>query len=192
MAHHIYHTEAILLGSRPSGEGDRVLYCYTRELGLVSAHAKSLRLSRSRLRYALQTDVDLISGKYGWKLISARPINSYAALWQHKGKRAVVAEHAQLLRRLIQGEERHELLFDDMLDAFDFLGRITEESKLRSAELLFVIRLLSRLGYWEEYEQHAPLLADNAWANAEELQVLEELRAPLLAGVNRALRATQL
>ena len=112
MAHHIYHTEALLLGGRPSGEGDRLLYCYTRELGLVMAHAKSLREMRSRLRYALQTfshaELDLIRGKHGWKLISARPVESFGMLWQKKRKRTVVAQYVELIRRLIQGEETEE------------------------------------------------------------------------------------
>ena len=119
MSHHIYHTEAIVLGSRAAGEGSRFLYCYTRDLGLVSVHAQSIRESRSRLRYALQNfshaSVDLIRGKHAWKLISATPISSFRHLWANESRRRIIANQSELARRLIQGEESHELIFDDLL-----------------------------------------------------------------------------
>lgn len=195
MTYHIYHTEALILGGRPIGEGDRSLFCYTRELGLVLAHAKSLRESRSKLRYALQTfshaDIDLIRGKHGWRLISARPVHSHSALWRHTSKRRVLAHHAGLLERLIQGEERHEALFDDIISGFQFLEHISDEAHLRAAELLLVIRLLAHLGYWEGHDTHAPLLADTAW-DERTLEYVRRERPSLLLGVNHALQASQL
>ena len=195
MAYHVYHTEALILGGRPSGEGDRSLFCYTRELGLVMAHAKSLREGRSRLRYALQTfahaEIDLIRGKHGWRLISARPVDSLAELWNHPSKRRILAHHAGLLERLIQGEERHEILFDEILEGLEFLRSVDEEIMLRAAELLLVIRLLARLGYWGDTEIHAPLFAADAWSLAS-LAYARDSRKTLLVGVNEALRASQL
>lgn len=195
MSYHIYHTEALILGGRAVGEGDRSLFCYTRELGLVMAHAKSLRESRSRLRYALQTfshaEIDLIRGKHGWRLISARPAHSHGELWRHASKRRILAHHAGLLERLIQGEERHEALFDDIVSGLKFLGNISDEAHLRSAELLLVIRLLAHLGYWEEREAYAHLLADSAW-DERTLEYVGRERSALLLGVNTAIQASQL
>ena len=195
MAYHIYHTGAIILGGRPSGEGDQMLYCYTRELGLISAHAKSLREGRSRLRYVLQlfahAELDLIHGKHGWKLISARPIDSFSLLWRHPSKRVLFAQHAQLIRRLIQGEERHELLFDEILAGLQFLKNISHEAELRTAELIFVVRLLHHLGYWADKDQFATLLGEQPWTT-DMLAFAEAKRTPILAGINQALRETQL
>jgi len=195
VSYHIYHTEALILGGRAIGEGDRSLFCYTRELGLVMAHAKSLRESRSKLRYALQTfahaEIDLIRGKHGWRLISARPTHSHSELWRHASKRRILAHHAGLLERLIQGEERHEALFDDIVSGLKFLGDISDEMHLRAAELLLVVRLLAHLGYWEERETYAHLLADAAWTQDMLLSVDRD-RPALLLGVNTALQASQL
>lgn len=204
MPYHVYHTEALVLGSRPSGEGDKVLYCYTRELGLVALHAKSLREQRSRLRYALQTfahaEIDLIRGKRGWKLISARAVDPFASLWRNPKKRRIAAAHAQLLRRLIQGEERHEVLFDDVLAGFRFLSMIEHETELGAAELVFVVRMLAHLGYWGsdmpegkegEIGVHVPLYGDDPW-NERSLDYAKAMRTPLVTLVNRALAATQL
>jgi len=195
MSHHIYHTQAIILGGYPRGEGDRALYCYTRELGLVVAHAKSLREGRSRLRYTLQTfahvEIDLVRGRREWKLISAHPIDSFVSLWRHPGKRRVIAEHAHLLRRLIQGEERHEILFDDMLSGLKFLSGLENDIELRAAELVMVVRVLSHLGYWAPKTAFAPLAAGNLWTT-ESLRFAETDRTALLSEVNRALELSHL
>ena len=65
--HHIYHTEAFVLGSRNVGEANKMLSLYTRELGLVYAHAQGIRLGKSKLRFGLQdfshATVDLVQGK---------------------------------------------------------------------------------------------------------------------------------
>lgn len=195
MPHHIYHTEAIILGSHARGEGDRMLYCYTRELGLVAAHVKSLRESRSKLRYGLQTfahaEIDLVRGRREWKLISANPIDSFASLWQHPAKRRIIAEHTNLIRRLIQGEDRHELLFDDMLAGLKFLSKLENDVELRAGELILVVRVLAHLGYWAPETAFAPLAAENLWTS-ESLRLAHADRTTLLSEVNRALEASHL
>lgn len=195
MAYHVYHTEAIILGGRPSGEGDRVLFCYTRELGLVYAQVKSIRETRSRLRYVLQTfsyvEADFIRGKHSWKLISARPIDSFSSLWKHPAKRLVVAEYAHLLRRMIQGEEEHRMLFDDVLVGLRFLSGVEHGEDLRATELVFVVRMLAKLGYWQSSEMNSPLLDGKEW-NLQMLNIAHENRKRLLMGVNRALVSSQL
>ncbi len=195
MAYHIYHTEALILGGRASGEGDRMLYCYTRELGLVTAHVKSLRESRSRLRYTLQTfahaELDLIQGKHGWKLISARPVNSFAHIWSDIERRRVLAQHASLIRRLIQGEEPHVELFDDLLLGLELLHASDDVDGLRAVELLLVIRLLVRLGYWGDEHEHTLLTSADAWSPLG-LLYTEGNRDALLVRVNHALRSSQL
>ena len=50
----IYKAESIVLRSRVYGEADRILVLYTREAGKVSAIAKGVRKTTSRLRGAVQ------------------------------------------------------------------------------------------------------------------------------------------
>ena len=192
--YHIYHTEAIILSGRSAGEGDRLLSCYTRDLGLINAHAKSVRLQRSRLRYALQTfahaQVDLVQGKRGWRLVSARPITLFPELWKHRQKRAIAAHQGELLKRLIQGEEPHPVLFSDMLKGLSFL-HVAEDHLLGSLEVLFVVRLLAKLGYWGGEERYKPLTSGNEWGS-EVLGSVKGMHSELLYKVNEALRATQL
>jgi DNA repair protein RecO len=195
MSHHIYHTEAIVLHVSPSGEGDRLLYCYTRDMGLIVAHARSIRESRSKLRYALQTfshaHVDLIEGKYGWKLISATPISSFRHLWKHEGRRRILAQHATLLRRLIQGEERHEALFDEILKGLRALSEITDPELLKDIELYLVVRLLDSLGYWGGRLTPVPELI-SANGTLSDSSMLRPRRRELIVGINEALHSSQL
>lgn len=195
MSYHIYHTEALILGGSMRGEGDRLLYCYTKAFGLVLAHAKSVREGRSKLRYALQTfahvEIDLVSGKSGWRLISARPVNSFRDSWSHAEKRRILARQAQLLRRLIQGEEQHEKLFDDVLFGVHFLHDLALDTYLPEAELLMVVRLLDQLGYWGKKEMFAPLFKEGAW-NHESLGYIRGARSLLLLEVNSSLQSSQL
>lgn len=195
MSYHIYHTEALVLSARPVGEGDRLIHCYTRDLGLLAARAKSVREHRSRLRYALQTfahaEVDLIEGKNGWRLISARPISSFCSLWEDSAKRRIAAQHASLLRRLIQGEERHAELFDDILEGLSFLEKVEEQKALEDTELLLVVRLVALLGYWKEAERFVPLFQTPAYS-LEVLRTVPPLRSQLLQGVNHALHSSHL
>lgn len=195
MSYHIYHTEALILGTRPSGEGDRLLFCYTRELGLIMAHARSIREARSKLRGAIQpfahAHIDVIQGKYGWKLISASPVSSLRHLWVHREKRRIIASYTHLMRRLIQGEERHANLFEDTMEGLQFLDSLTETEQLEDAELLLVARLLARLGYWGAHEGLFPELESISY-NTRELDRIRPLRSAILGGVNEALRSSQL
>lgn len=195
MSYHIYHTEALILGGLMRSEGDRLFYCYTKELGLVVAHAKSVREGRSKLRYGLQTfahaEIDLVSGKSGWRLISARPIDSFRDSWEHAEKRRILARQAQLLRRLIQGEERHSELFDDVLSGIYFLESLTRDEDLPLAEVLMVVRLLDELGYWGKKEMHAPLFGEGAWSRGS-LEYVRSVRQELLGEVNDSLQSSQL
>jgi recombinational DNA repair protein (RecF pathway) len=159
------------------------------------AHAKSLREGRSRLRYALQTfahaEIDLVRGKSGWRLISARPLDSLGDLWRHPLKHRILAEHTQLLERLIQGEEQNGVLFDDLLRGLQFLRDVDGAIALRSAELLLVIRLLAELGYWGDKSLHIPLFGEDALTMTT-LEYTHACRPSLLLRVNEALRASQL
>jgi DNA repair protein RecO len=195
MSHHIYHTEALILGSRPSGDGDRLLFCYTRDLGLVMAHARSIREGRSRLRYALQlfshAHVDLLRGKYGWKLISATPINSFHVLTRHDVRRRIAAEHLHLLRRLIQGEEKQEKLFEDLVAGLAMLGETSDREQLKDIELVLVVRLLHALGYWGEFSLSLPNFSEKPLGEID-LAAVRPLRHVIVSAVNHALESTQL
>ena len=80
MSHHRYQTEAVILGSVPRGESDRVFFLFTKDMGLIPASAQGIRNLPSKLRYTLSDfgalEVDLIRMEDMWRIVDAeeRPI----------------------------------------------------------------------------------------------------------------------
>ncbi len=195
MSYHIYHTEAVLLGGTFLRESDRLLFFYTKDFGLLTAHARSIREIKSRLRYVLQqfgySEIDLIRGKHGWKLITAKAVASQDGVIKHKGRRVVLARYVQLLRRLIQGEEKNSAVYDDIKLISLFLEQAVSREEFEAIEILFVARLLYHLGYWDASEGGSFFIAQEL-THKEILSTVTMQRIVLLNQINKSLRNTDL
>ena len=75
MAIEKYVTKCIVIESYDRGEHDRVYKLFTREYGMVLAHAKSIRKLESKLRAHVRPRsvalVTLVQGKEVWRLVGA-------------------------------------------------------------------------------------------------------------------------
>src|SRR3954471_7552123 len=100
-----YQTDALVLGSRESGEADRTISIYTRDFGLVRGRATSVRSEKSKMRYAVQNysraSVSLVRGKRGWRVAGA--IAQVGAQGKDKAAVATFARIGELVTRLVQG-----------------------------------------------------------------------------------------
>jgi hypothetical protein len=76
--YHKHTTRAFVLSVSPSGEKNHFITLFTREFGMIRAKAQSVRVSDSKLRYALQEysyiEVSLVKGKDIWRITNALPI----------------------------------------------------------------------------------------------------------------------
>jgi DNA repair protein RecO len=150
--HPIYHTQSLILSSRPDGEANKVIVVLSRELGLIVARAQGIRRKESKLRYALQdfslAKIDFVKGKEFWRITSGSPVTSFPFLRGSKRGIRMIANISKLLQRLMQGEGSHIEIFDDILSTFTFLdeGDHSDE-KINLMELYLVLRILSSLGY---------------------------------------------
>lgn len=102
-----YTTKSIVLASYPQGEHDRVYKLFTRDFGMVMAHAKSIRRLESKLRSHIEPGnlsvVTLVKGRDIWRLVGAEReyvTSPYLPL--------ITA----LLARFIQGEGSYKTLYD--------------------------------------------------------------------------------
>lgn len=187
-----YHTDALVLGSRESGEADRTIALYTRDFGLVQARASAIRREHSKMRYALQNysraRVALVRGKNGWRLAGARAASSP----QNGNKEALgaFARIAELMRRLVAGEEQHEYLFTVLSEAH---GAFMQENCKASAtiELVCVARVLYSLGYISAEALGTALFTHTAYTDVH-LKEAETKRNELLSSINRAIAETHL
>ncbi|MFN4181534.1 MAG: DNA repair protein RecO [Candidatus Paceibacteria bacterium] len=192
--HHIYHTEAIILGSRNVGETARGFYLFTPDLGLVYARAQGIRKMSSRLRYVLSDyayiKVDLVRGKDIWRITSASKTNTLDGLKGNRPAMEVLVNLARLLYRLLRGEEANENLFREVLHGLLVLEHKKDKREIESIEIMLVLRVLANLGYIGESGVpdtliHSPLADD----------LLEEIavyKVDAIREINRALRETHL
>lgn len=186
-----YYTEALVLKSRERGEEDKVYVLYTKEFGLVIARASAVRSERSRMRYALQSyahvHVALIKGKNGWRIAGASSLrNSFGV----SHGLPVFVRVAELLQRLVTGEEKNEYLFAAIADAHKAL--IEEPAKAYATiEVLCVARTLYALGYLSSEALEMTLFAHTAYAG-DQLKQAEIMREKLIRRINRAIAEAQL
>ena len=194
--HHIHHTEAYVLGSSPKGEDSKLLRLYTRELGLVYAHAQAVRKLSSKLRFTLQdfslATVDLVRGREIWRVTTATPIHSYGAIRKDRASERILARVNSLLIRLVTGEEPSEEIYEIIAGTYDLLekgGRTPED--YRALELFSVARILIALGYLPRETMGEQTLFESPNAMPKNFSDLAFQHA-LIRDINQALMATQL
>ncbi|MCF7816155.1 MAG: recombination protein O N-terminal domain-containing protein [Candidatus Pacebacteria bacterium] len=158
MAYQTYITEALVCGSTDSHTADRSFLLFTREAGMIFAHAKSVREERSKQRYALQDcshiRVTLIRGKSGWKIAGVESFHNFYTLAKTRETRAFLRNTIHLLRRVVHGETSYKEIFDDVISAC----LKSEEYSHKKLELVLFARILHALGYIASVKELEPLL----------------------------------
>jgi DNA repair protein RecO len=194
--HHIHHTEAFVLGSSPKGEDSKLLKLYTRELGLVYAHAQAVRKLSSKLRFTLQdfslATVDLVRGREIWRVTTAVPVHAYANIRKDRASERILARVNSLLVRLVTGEEPSEEIFSILERTYELLerGGYTPEEH-RTLELFSVARILIALGYLSRETMGEQSLFEPANAIPATFSDVS-FQHRLIRDINQALMATQL
>lgn len=186
-----YHTEALVLGSRESGEADRAVTLYTRDFGLVRTRGTGLRSEHSKMRYAIQNYgqayVSLIKGKRGWRLAGATALRG--AQGSVKGM-AAFARISELVMRLVAGEDHNEYLFTALAEAHQALMQ-DEDGAVATIEIICVARILYALGYISTEAMETALFTHTAYT-ADYIAEADTMREKLLASINRAISETHL
>ena len=195
MAHHIYTSDAFVLESQPSGEADRFFTLFTRELGLIRANAKGVRLQKSKLRYSLQdfsrSSISFVRGKELWRITSARiEHNLYHTHQSDIRVLHVIANVLSLIKRLVVGEQKDELLFQILVEAFSFLEAREWNEELTLFEIIIVLRILDRLGYLPQRDEFQAFLHDPCSMSL--VTAMARHKASALKEINISLKATQL
>ena len=193
--HHIHHTHGFILTSRNTGEANKMLCIYTREIGLVRAMAQGIRLGRSKLRFALQdlsyARVDLVRGKEIWRVTSATTITSFPFARSNHQSLLLMGRVSKLIERLCDGEEAQEKIFDDFIQALYILDDDQTSVSVREAlELHLVLRIMNILGYIGE----STMLLEYVSSSFDESKTQSLLRQKqsIIAHINKALSESQL
>jgi len=195
MSHHIYQTEAVLLGSHNVSESNKLFLLFTKDFGFVPAVAQGIRHLKSKLRYSLQdfgyTRIDLVRGKDIWRITNAENINGYHKLLQDKNNTVFIARIFSLLRRLLHGEEKNQELFEVLAQTLRFLDQeeLSQED-LSNLEILTNLKILHHLGYGVEKEIYRTLIIMPP--SRELLSCVSPIKRECLTDINSALKETHL
>lgn len=193
--HHIYHTHGLILSSRNTGEANKMLTIYTREMGLVRAAAQGIRLHKSKLRFSLQdfsyANIDLVRGRDIWRVTSAANISTFPYARSSRLSILLIARISLLIERLCDGEEANESIFDDFIQALYLLDDTeTSISSREALELHLVLRIMNTLGYIGESTMLEQYLS-SSFDESKILSLLKE-RQSIIAHINRALNESHL
>ena len=189
MSYHIYQTEGIILGKRDVGEADRIFSVLTKEFGRIDTMAQGVRYIKSKLRYNLNdfsySRIGLTMSGELWRIIDAEELGAWADIRSNPKKLAVVSRLAELINRMVRGQEPDAGLWDEVKNTFIFLERMDNfenEKGMYTFELLTTLRILSHLGYVADHEK---------WLNLspEKAQNLEPL---MVSTIKTALQESQL
>ena len=204
MSHRRYTTAGFIVESRPYKEAGKILSIFTRDLGMVTAVAQGIRLGTSKLRYHMQDyaliDVSFVRGKEIWRLVGAErsTLDSHEARMACSSARAgvdidpLLVRSLQVLRRLVQGEEKNEALFATILSLRDFLNSSKLEDR-SIIESIIMLRVLQHLGYIHTYNELSIFLQDDSFAppiiDAMHTTAIKSLA---IKEINRALQESHL
>mgnify|MGYP003393405349 CR=1 FL=1 len=196
MSHHIYQTEGYILKTYPSGEAGLYLRIYTKDLGLIQATAQGVRYLKSKLRYSLQetseSHLSLVRGKEIWRITNARlEENLFSSFRDTPDSFHSVMKILMLVDRLVQGEERHDLFFSTLRDAFSFLKQHKlENDQYELFEAIATLKILHLLGYGA-VSKDLEIFIESPWS----MDLIKEMQADRLTAkreIDRALHASQL
>ncbi len=138
MAIEKHTTECFVLEWYERAEHDRVFKLFTREFGIVLAHAKSIRKLESKLRAHMlpgnMATVTLVKGKEVWRIVGAE---------ERSAGGVFLPEVTNYLLRFMRGEGPHTTLFDRLVSLIEKASTF-EETKAR---LLLLYIILVDLGY---------------------------------------------
>lgn len=197
MSYQLYKTDAIVLSSYDTGEAHRTYELLTEELGFVRASARSVRETKSKLRYSLQdlsiSNISLIRGKEVWRIIGASEVfNIYHALKHDSQKERSILRVISLVRRLVHGEDQNRELYDIVLNAVSFLrsAPVSEEADDRF-EILTVLRILYNLGYLAKRSKYEGLL-ESINLDTELVSSVTAVRRDLIETINTSLSESHL
>ncbi len=189
MSYHIYQTEGIILGKKDVGEADRIFSVLTEEFGRIDAVAQSIRRVESKLRYSLSTfsyaRLGLVASRTSWRIVDAEELNGWTNIHQMPEKLATVFRIAELINRMVKGQEPDIAFWEEVKSAFLFLEQYdsTQEAiDLQIFELMTQLRILSHLGYVAEHEK---------WLNLP-LGEAQRMKPLIISVINKALQESQL
>jgi len=194
MGYHIYTTDGIVLKRKVFGEADVLLFILTKDLGLISASAKSARLEISKLKGSLQeyqfVTISCVHGKNGWKITSVADKGSFYFNFPET-HRKVLVQISDLLLQMITGELVHQEIFETVKTGYEYLATIKSE-EIANLETLLVLRILHELGYVAKDSEIFEFTKNPTYWSEELLLEVEKSKKNIILMINKGIKESHL
>ena len=163
-----YTTDAIVCGSRDSYTSDKSYMLFTRDAGMLWANARSVRVEKSKQRFALQDfsiiRVSLVKGKGGWRIGSVEAISNPFMEAATRESRAGVTAIVKLLRRFMHGEESHPTIYKDASLVLSCVA-VAQQEDIVDLQDQFTLRVLHTLGYVAPHKTYDAIIhTEDPWS----------------------------
>jgi recombinational DNA repair protein (RecF pathway) len=183
--HHIYTTQGFIVHSSPQGESGKFLLIFTKDFGMIGATAQGIRLDQSKLRYHIQdfdlANISIVRGKEVWRITGASEMD-------HENITKVHIQILKLLKRLLQGEDKNEKLFEIIEELYKTK---IENNDFEYIEIITVLRILESLGYIKENKKFIEILQSNK-INSQTIDFAKTNKSLIVQEINTALKASHL
>lgn len=183
----------------PKGEANKIYLIFTRELGLIYSTAQGVRHLKSKLRFHLQDfyygDFSFVRGREFWKITSARDGQAFGEIFKDKEKHHVYVKILSLIKRLLNGEEKNDILFDILVNSFSFLNDFTKDDNskyLGAIERIIILRILNDLGYIKKNKNNESFIDKTMLWNNDLLALMQDKKKEITLEINNSLKESQL
>jgi len=147
----MYITEAIVCGSRHNMTSDKSYLLFTKELGMLWAVARSVRMEKSKQRCAMQDfsviRISLVLGKASWRIGSVEALSNPFLASDSRASRGGVSFVVKAIRKYVHGEEIVPRTYLDAHAVLLILSSLDDVSMIEVYQQVFVLRMLAELGY---------------------------------------------
>jgi len=163
MNEHSYKIEALILGRRNQGEGDRILTALSQKRGKIFLLAKGVRKLSSHRGGKMELfnliRAQVFSGKTWDILGEVSLIKSYPRLKKKLKRTRAAYEVCEIASKFLPEKEANEtvfLLVKESLERLDYPGSVNIDHLLFS----FKVKLLKITGFWHDDRSLSPLELD--------------------------------
>lgn len=191
--YHKHHTRGIVISGQNQSD-NRLVNIFTENFGLIFAKVQGASSTHSKLRAGVQDfsfgEFSLISGKTGWKVVSAIPQkNLFETFRSDKNKLKIVCNILHLIKKLISEEVRNtnHSVFAIISSFFVFLEK-ADKNEIALAECLVLLRILHALGFLRhDPELSVPIASIEI--DAKNLTQIAPRRSQIISLINESLKS---
>ncbi|MBU0637085.1 DNA repair protein RecO, partial [Patescibacteria group bacterium] len=165
-----YRIKAAVLYSRCFGENDVIVTLYTADKGKLELVARGVKKSKSKLAAHLEpislAEIMVVQGRQYNYIGSAISENCYINLKNNLAKIGAAGNGIRIFNLIVKAGDGDVEIFKILINYWDFLNNVNEESDYDLFVQLFIFKLLIKLGHQPELYhcvicQHRILPANN-------------------------------